>query len=220
VRRFAAHGAGYAAHSVPWFPPLLAGLVSTLVVAARHGHEAAAPLEAVAIALACGAGFAFDDPAFQVLAASPTPLWRRRLLRLLVVMPPTVLLWLLLLRWQGTASSQETLALAAQFAGLVGLSLGVAGVASRSSSRGVGGIAVAPTLFVALILSTTLPPRWRPLPLGDIPGGWLPIYLRWTAAAVIGALISLLSSRDPATSVRSRLARRVRVPSFSRTLRA
>lgn len=192
----------YAARSTTWFPLMLAGLISTLVVAARHGHEAAVPLQAVAIALASGAGFALDDPSFEILAASPTPLLRRRLLRVLVVVPPTVLLWLLLLRWQGTAGNEETWAVVAMFAGLVGLSLGIAGVASRRSSRGLGGIAVAPTLFVTLMLSTTLPPRLRPFPMGDIPGGWPQIYLRWTAAAVIGLLAFLVSSRDPTTAHR------------------
>jgi hypothetical protein len=49
---------------------------------------------------------------------------------------------------------------------------------------------------VALVLSTVLTPRWRPLPLGDIPGGWSPIYVRWTSAGVVGLLVFLLSSRD------------------------
>ncbi|MGZ8619082.1 MAG: hypothetical protein ACXWYE_04200 [Actinomycetota bacterium] len=84
------------------------------------------------------------------------------------------------------------------FAGLVGLALGIAGVAARRSSRWLGGIAVAPALFSALILSTMVTPRWRPLPMGDIPGGWQPIYLRWTAAAVIGLVLLAVSSRDRA----------------------
>jgi hypothetical protein len=49
------------------------------------------------------------------------------------------------------------------------------------------------------VLSTVLTPRWRPLPLGDIPGGWSPIYLRWTSACVVGLLVFLVSSRDLAS---------------------
>jgi hypothetical protein len=46
--------------------------------------------------------------------------------------------------------------------------------------------------------------------MGDIPGGWPQIYLRWSLAAVIGVLLFLLSSRDPATlAVRRRLPRGV-----------
>jgi hypothetical protein len=188
----------YTVRSIPWLPPVLAALLATLIVVMRHGHGAALPLQAISIALASGAGYALDDAAFEIFATSPHSLLRRRLERLAVVGPPVVLLWVVLLAWQGTAGSEETWALIAMFAGLLGLSVGIAGAASRRS-RGHGGIAVAPTLFVALVLSTVLTPRWRPLPLGDIPGGWSPIYLRWTSACVVGLLVFLLSSRDLAS---------------------
>jgi hypothetical protein len=84
------------------------------------------------------------------------------------------------------------------FAGLVGLTFSIAGVASRRSPTGRGGIVAGPGLFILLIVSTLFPTRWRPLPMGDVPGGWTPIYLRWGTAAVIGLLVFLWSSRDPA----------------------
>lgn len=188
----------YKVRSIPWFPLVVAALLATLIVTARHGHDAALPLQGVSIALASGFGYALDDPAFEIFAASTDPLLRRRLERLAIVVLPTVALWMMLLVWQGTAGPEETWALAAMFAGLLGLSLGIAGAASLRSSRGRGGIAVAPILFATLVLSTVLTPRWRPLPLGDIPGGWSPIYVRWTAACVVGMLVFLFSSKDPA----------------------
>ena len=183
---------------MPWLPALAAGILGVVVVAALHDRDAAAPLQAVSILLASAAGFAFDDPAAEILAASPTPLRRRRMVRLALMGPPILLAWLALVAAQRPASWAEGWAIAAMFAGLVGLSLSIAGAASRRSPTGRGGIAVGPGLFILLIASTLIPTRWRPLPMGDVPGGWTPIYLRWGTAAVIGVLVFLWSSRDPA----------------------
>jgi hypothetical protein len=47
----------------------------------------------VSILLAGAAGFAFDDPAAEILAASPSPLRRRRMARLALIGPPIYLRW-------------------------------------------------------------------------------------------------------------------------------
>jgi hypothetical protein len=187
------------ARSIRWLPLGIAVLLSGSIVALRSGEPAAGPMQAVALLLACGAGFALDDPAAEVLAASPTPLSRRRSLRLLLVLPPLTLFWVLLLRWQETEGSEETMALMLVFAGLVGLSLAIAGVAGRTSwLPSGGGVAVSPAILFLMFLSSAIPRRWRPLPLGDVPGGWAQIYIRWAGAAAVATLALLMSSRDPA----------------------
>ncbi|MDQ4043297.1 MAG: hypothetical protein M3118_05720 [Actinomycetota bacterium] len=186
------------ARSMSWLPLVAAALVGSLVVAWQHGKSAAVPLQFVAILLSSGAGFALDDPAAEILASSPTTLLRRRSLRLLLMVPSVALLWILLMLWQGTEGAEETWALMLLFAGLLGLSLGVAGIAGRRSARGSGGIVVPPTILVLVILSSAVPRQWRPLPLGDVPGGWTQIYIRWAAAALLGMVAFLVSSRDPA----------------------
>ena len=201
--------------AVPWLPLLAAAAIATALVAARLEQNAALPLQMAAVLLASGLGYALDDPAFEVVGASPTSIGRRRMHRLTLAIPPAALLFTALLAWHGTAGSGETLALLAMFSGLVGLALGIAGVSARRSPRGLGGIAVAPTLFAALILSTMLTPRWRPLPIGDIPGGWPPIIARWSAAAVIGLAVFAISSRDPAAR---RIVRRRPDPSSPTSL--
>lgn len=97
---------------------------------------------------------------------------------------------------QGVNGRQATLTLAAMFAGLVGLTLGIAGVAAHRTG-GRGGAVAAPVLMLALIVSAIFPPQWRPLPLGDVPGGWPALQVRWSTAAVIGALVLLATCRDP-----------------------
>jgi hypothetical protein len=187
-----------------WLPPVAAAAVATVVVAARLDDAAALPMQIAAVVLASGLGYTLDDPAFDVVSPSPVSLWHRRRHRLLLSLPPTVVLFTALLAWHGTADRSEALALGAMFAGLSGLALGIAGVAARRSPRGLGGIAVAPSLFAALIVSTLFAPRWRPLPMGDVPGGWRPIYLRWCAAALVGVLVLAASSRDRAAARRQR----------------
>lgn len=134
----------------------------------------------------------------RVLDASPTSLLRRRERRVAIVALPVIASWTTLVAVQGPADAAEARALITMFAGLIGLSLATAGVAARVSAKNRGGIAVGPSLLVALIASTLFPPRWRPLPMGDIPGGWAAIYLRWSLAAIVGIVVFVWSSRDRA----------------------
>jgi hypothetical protein len=184
--------------SITWIPLAAATLIATVLVAWRHGHTGDASLYLVAVLLPSAAAFALDDPATELLAASPTSLLRRRLLRVLVVGPPVAVIWTVLLWWGFTHGLEETAGLMLIFTGLLGLSLGAAALAGRRSGGRAGGIFTPPAILVLLFLSSVFPPRWRPLPMGDIPGGWPQIYLRWGAAAVLGMVAFLVSSRDPA----------------------
>ncbi|HLF59857.1 MAG TPA: hypothetical protein VI980_01595 [Acidimicrobiia bacterium] len=180
-----------------WWAPAIALGLSVILVAVRRGEGVTLTAQATAILMAMSVGFALDDPSYELVAPSPSSLLHRRRWRVLVIVPPTAVAWMALVWWQGPSDSEETWVLAAMFAGLVGLSLGVAGAAGRRS-RGRGGPVVAPIILVALILSSALPPRWRPMPMGDVPGGWSALYIRWWSVAVVGVLMLLVSSRDPA----------------------
>jgi hypothetical protein len=171
---------------------VFATIFGAAVVASGHARLVVIP----STLLAAAAGFAFDDPSHETLAASPSSLIRRRLGRLGIVIPAVSVLWIALVS-QGVSGRQETLTLAAMFAGLVGLTLGIAGVAAHRTGGRAGAVA-APVLLLALIVSAVFPPRWRPLPLGDVPGGWPALQARWSTAAVIGTLVLLTSCRDPA----------------------
>lgn len=178
--------------TIPWHPMVIATVVGAAVLASGHARLVVIP----STLLAAAAGFTFDDPSHEIVAASPSSLIWRRFSRLIVVMPPTIILWTTLVS-QGVNGRQETLTLAAMFGGLVGVTLGIAGVAAHRTG-GRGGAVAAPVLLLALIISALFPPRWRPLPLGDVPGGWPALQARWSAAALIGAVVLLVSSRDPA----------------------
>ena len=72
-----------------------------------------------------------------------------------------------------------------------------------------------PTLVVALILSSTLPPSFRPMPTGDVPGGMPAIWFRGVVC-LVGGLVLRLASTDPASrrpvSVAPRRPRPPRAP--------
>lgn len=202
------HRVAYVARAMRWSPLGIAGAVATFVAITQRNASAAKPLEAISIVLASALGYLFDDTAADTLDASPRSLIRRRLDRVGCALIPTASLWTALVWIQGPANSNELSALTAMFAGLVGLSLGAAGIACRRLPAGRGGLYVGPALLALLILSTTFPPRWRPLPLGDIPGGWTAIELRWTTAALVGSMFCLWSSRDRARRPLGHLQRR------------
>jgi len=187
-----AAGLRYTAMTIPWHPMVIATVVGAAVLASGHARLVVIPTTL----LAAAAGFAFDDPSQEIVAASPSSLLHRRLGRLIVVIPPTIILWTTLVS-QGVSGIDEALTLAAMFIGMVGVTFGIAGVAAHRTG-GRGGAVAAPVLLLALIISALFPPRWRPLPLGDVPGGWPALQARWSAAALIGALVLLVSSRDPA----------------------
>jgi hypothetical protein len=177
---------------MPWQPQAIAFTVALILV----GSDTV-PFVVATILLSTAAGFALDDPAHELTAASATPLLRRRLRRVVIVVTPTTAVWAGLAAWQGTEGADETWALSLMFFGLTGLSLGIAGSVGRRSN-GRGGQVVAPTVLVLLILSSIARPRWRPMPLGDIPGGWPQIHLRWGIVGLVGIVAFLVSSRDPA----------------------
>lgn len=189
---------GHSVRALHWTPFAVAAGLGAVVVAARHAHDAAAPLQLTSMLFATAAGFALDDEAADVLGPSPTSLLRRRLQRVAVLGVPTVGAWAVLVIVQGTAGKDESIALVTLFAGLLGVALAIAGITARRTGGRHAGTAVGAGLFTAVVVSSMLPPRWRPMPLGDIPGGWRSIYVRWTLCAVVGAAVFLWSSRDPA----------------------
>lgn len=185
--------------TLSWTPLLASTAVAVTLALVRQGESASAPLQVAAFLLGTATAFAVDDPAAETLAASPAPLLTRRLYRVvpMLLLATVVMVGVILI--QGNSDSGEVPLLLAMFAGFSALALAIGGVAARW--RGQGGAIAAPSVFAALITSTIVPPRWRPLPTGDIPGGPGEILRRWLIATVVGAAVFLWSSRDPGRSI-------------------
>lgn len=182
----------YTAMAIPWQPSAIAAGVSLALVATDR-----VPFVMATILLSTATAYCLDDPAHAVTAASARSLMRRRIHRVVVVLAPMGAVWAGLAVWQGPRTVEEAWGLLAMFFGLTTLSLGIAGsVADRSA--GSGGQIAAPTILVLLILSSIMSPHWRPMPLGDVPGGWPQVYLRWGLVGVAGIALLVRSSRNTA----------------------
>jgi hypothetical protein len=186
-----------ATHVAPW----LLGAAISLLLALVHSHgPVAAPLQIGAFLLGAGAGFVTDDPAAETLAPSPTTLRARQGLRVAGAALATALAAVVLASLARPSGIGEAGALVAMTAGILGLNLGVSGVAGRRRGWRHGGLVSGPAVLFVVIASSALPPQWRLLPTGDIPGGWPAICTRWALASLLGLLLLAYSLRDPARS--------------------
>ena len=140
-----------------------------------------------------------DGPAAETLAPSPTTLRRRHGIRSRIALA-TALAALLLGSLGRPSGVGEALALVVMTAGFLGLNLGGSAVAGRLSGWRHGGLVASPVVLILVIVSSRFPPVWRPLPTGDIPGGWAAIWTRWALAGLLGLLLLAQPLRDPARS--------------------
>ena len=158
-----------------------------------------ARLRFAVLVAALGAGFLLEDPAETWLAATPTPLAVRRLVRIGLVVPPLIVWWLVLARWASSLFDDvPRQALTLELAAMVGVSLGAAAFPDRglpAARRGVlGAGAVLVLAATALIAPVTLTLF---LPTPDHPG-WDASHLRWAAVGALAITTVALTSRDPA----------------------
>jgi len=180
--------------------PILAAAVAGLVIVhlgrpVGWAGTAVANLPEAGTLLCFGAAFVLDDPAANVLAASPTTLIFRRSLRAALVIPLLALLWGVLL-WHVQIPAGAW-SLTAAFSGQLVVTLAIAAVAGHLVPGGLGGLAVGPTLFVLMLAQLLMPEGWRFLPL-NLGRHWVdagPRALMTTAAAVA---VFLAASLDPA----------------------
>ena len=180
--------------------PILAAALAGLVIVhlgrpVGWAGTAVANLPEAGTLLCFGAAFVLDDPAANVLAASPTTLIFRRCLRAALVIPLLALLWGVLL-WHAQIPAGAW-SLTAAFSGMLVVTLAIAAVAGHLVPGGLGGMAVGPTLFVLMLAQLLMPEGWRFLPL-NFGRHWVdagPRALMTTAAALA---VFLAASLDPA----------------------
>jgi hypothetical protein len=140
--------------------------------------------QAIALAvLAGGAAFLFDDAAANVLASSPSSLWRRRVMRLWLGIPllglGAVPVLAALASRPGALSTWDAV-----------LELVVWVCVVVVAAAALGGAAVAPCQLVFASVAVAAPSRWHLYPVE-------PHRLRWLVVAVAGVVTLRYLSRDP-----------------------
>ena len=156
-------------------------------------------LRGAAVLLACAVAFAVDDPAGDVLAASPTPLRRRVGLRILLAGAGAAAVWgalLLLARAAGGAPPAAELSLEALTLTVVGLAVSL----GLQAWRGIDspGILAAPAVAGAVLATFALPSKWALLTPGPGLPGWQEAHERWGALLAVAGVLAVLATRDRA----------------------
>lgn len=90
-------------------PTIIGGLIAVGAIITRMttGHDIAEIYAFAFVASTAGLGFALDDPAAETVAASPTPLARRRVRSLSIAGTITVATWLVIAGVVATSDTQK-----------------------------------------------------------------------------------------------------------------
>ena len=206
------------ARTIAW-RALLAGAVACAGVVAVAGLTDALPGQSRwpglgALALCGGLAFLLDDAAESTVAASPTSLARRRLLRIALALPLVCAVWAGSL-WYATSvdgapfGPDARQGLSLQFAAMLAVTLGASAVALRVAQGERGGWTAVFVLFGLLVAAFYAPDRWTLL-VGTGDPAWPAAQQRWLVLLALGLLTLVFASRDPAAcGLRGRAARRL-----------
>ena len=152
-------------------------------------------LRLAAVALAAGAAFVLDDPAAETIAASPTPLLFRNLLRAALALPLVAALWTVLLLYADVAPAW---ALTLELAAMLAATLAIAALAAPLVPDGRGGVAAAPALLVLLgAAALALPDGLTLFAAGPLDARWGASHERWASVLVAAILAFVYASLDP-----------------------
>lgn len=181
------------------------GLVTWKRSAFDNPGSALGMVRLVAVVLAAGAVFVLDDAAAATVAASPTPLWWRRMLRYVVAAVFVLPAWVAVLAYAHTHQPElpwprVTLELTV----LATFGFAVGGTAIRWLDAGDPGTAAALSVLGFTFIGAELPQR---LALFDVPDlqPWPPSTLRWVTVLVAAVVVLVVTTRDPARARPRRL---------------
>ena len=205
------------ARALPWWHVVGAAVAAGGLVV--HGLATARELDLVgatstlrraAVVLGVGVAFVFDDPTESWSSGTPVSIAARRAVRCVLVLVPVVVTWAVVLvgaeaavRDVVPASSEggwmlPSVALSVQAAGLAGLVLGVAAVASRWSTDRSGGIAAITAVLAVLPIAVILSGDWAMwLPPTVATDAWEGMHVRWAVVAALGLAAAAAGARDP-----------------------
>jgi len=201
--------------SVRW-PPALAAVLVVTGLATWQDEAFDAPGSAlfmgrmVAVLLALGAVFVLDDAAAVSVAASPTPLWWRRMVRYGVAALFVVPAWAGFLAYALSRQRElPWLRMTLELTVLVTFGLAVAGAAARWWDANDPGMTAALTVLGLAFVVAYLPPRFAFFTAPGSPA-WQPSAFRWIGLLLAGLAVLVASSRDPARTRRRVLVRQLR----------
>lgn len=204
--------------------PLLAGCAAAAllgVLAHRwlgDPYGALVVLRGAAVLLACAVAFGVDDPSYDVLAASPTPLRRRVLARVALASAVAGGIWCGLLLLSGAWGGHvPAAALSLEAAALT--SLAVAAALALQSWHGIPepGLLTAPVVAGAVLATNLLPARWALLAPAPGTPAWTAAHQRWAVLLGLAVVVAAAGTRDRAARRSGAFRIRTRAPIVVRT---
>ena len=197
--------------STPTMPTIIGGLlaVGTIITRMTTGHGLAEIYALAFVASTAGLGFALDDPAAETVAASPTPLARRRIHRVSIAGTITVATWLVIAGVVATSDTQRfpTYDVIIEVAALAAICLATSALVQRRTQAPGGPTAALVVLVGPAFLYGVVFRDVRVFP-SLVPGQDL--RERWIWLALACAALLVLTSRDPAGRKRIRYNSRMR----------
>jgi hypothetical protein len=164
------------------------------VAVTEGGRDLSGSLVGAAVIGGATAAFFVEDPAGETLSASPTPLGRRRALRLSAIalgLAVTLAALVAIAALRGPIAGDDLARRAAEVAAVSGLAAAVAGIGHRRNVAGAGLAGAIGGALGALLISS-LAQQFHELPAV----GTLPNHGRWWLVALAGWVVAAWSSRD------------------------
>jgi hypothetical protein len=197
--------------STPTAPTIIGGLIAVSVIIARTstGHDLAEIYALALVASTAGLGFALDDPAAETIAASPTPLARRRIHRVGIAGTITVTTWMVIAGVVATSDTQQfpTYDVIIEVAALAAIGLATSALVQRRRQAPGGPTAALVVLVGPAFLYGVVFRDVRIFP-SLVPGQDL--RERWIWLTLAGTASLVRASRDPAGRKRVRHNSRMR----------
>jgi hypothetical protein len=176
-------------------------LVAVTWPALDHDGAAVLVLRGVAVLLAAALALAVDEPAAQLLDATPTPLVQRLVARAGLCCAVLVPGWLLTIGVATRAGADVPVAaLTLELAALTAVGLAVPASLRRWWQVSEPGLVTGPVLFGALLGAAHLPPTLALLPGSPADPVWDAAHQRWALVLIAAGLLLARAVADPATA--------------------
>ena len=186
-------------------PTIIGGLVAvgTIITRMTTGHNLAEIYALAFVASTAGLGCALDDPAAETVAASPTPLGRRRIHRVCIAGAITVTTWSVIAAIVATSDTQRfpTYDVFIEVGALAAIALSTSALVQKRT-QAPGGPTAALVVFVGPAFMYGVVFRDHRVFPSLVPGQDL--RERWIWIALACAALLVLASRDPAGRMRVR----------------
>lgn len=209
------------ARAIRWLPVPLAGVTALGVLYAIkpdpvEGASVSRVINDVRLAgllLVLGAVFSFEDSARETICCVPTRLAIRRAVRVALVLPALVVLWLvvfLVAKQVPVSDGKLPLSpLLLEFVAITVAAFAIAAAADRVSPDSMGGpIAAGPISFIVASATLLLPERFALIVSTPDGPAWDGAHTRWRIALIVALFALAIFCRDPGRARRRARIRR------------